>query len=92
MTNGATNRSFGLTTLENRHAKSMDRDPIRFRGKSGQPTRRPRPSAGGARRRVRGPAGQARQHYEGGNGVPHDVGSDDVNDYPREISGATSRP
>jgi DNA topoisomerase-1 len=85
------NRSFGLTTLEDRHAR-VDGASVRFRfrGKSGQRHEvglRDRRLARIVRRCQELP-GQDLFQYVGDDGVPHDVASDDVNAYLREISGA----
>jgi DNA topoisomerase-1 len=86
------NRSFGLTTLENRHA-TVDGTAIRFRfrGKSGQRHEvglRDRRLAAVVRRCQDLPGQELFQYIGDDDGVPHDVASDDVNDYLREISGA----
>ena len=86
------NRSFGLTTLENRHATvTGPAVRFRFRGKSGQPARGrdAGPAAGRGRPTMPGPA-RARNSSSTSTRTasPHDVASDDVNDYLREISGA----
>ena len=84
------NRSFGLTTLKRRHA-SVEGSAIRFRftGKSGQRHEvglRDRRLAAIVRRCQELP-GQELFAYVGDDGVPHDISSDDVNEYLREISG-----
>jgi DNA topoisomerase I len=78
------NRSFGLTTLRNRHA-AVEGTAImfRFRGKSGQQHEvglRDRRLAGVVRR-CRDLPGQELFQYVGEDGVPHDIASDDVNAY-----------
>jgi len=84
------NRSFGLTTLKRRHAK-VEGSAIRFRfaGKSGKRHEvglRDRRLAAIVRRCQDLP-GQELFAYIGDDGVPHDISSDDVNEYLREISG-----
>ena len=85
------NRSFGLTTLKTRHAKvSGTAVRFRFRGKSGRQHEvgiRDRRLAAVVRRCQELP-GQELFQYIGDDGVTRDVGSDDVNAYLREISGA----
>jgi DNA topoisomerase I len=83
------NRSFGLTTLRDRHA-AVDGTAItfRFRGKSG------RQSTVGLRdrrlaaivRRCQDLPGQELFQYVGPDGQPHDVASDDVNAYLGEVA------
>jgi DNA topoisomerase-1 len=84
------NRSFGLTTLKRRHA-TVEGSAIRFRfaGKSGQ-----RHEVGLRDRRLAAIVsrcqdlpGQDLFAYIGDDGVPHDVTSDEVNEYLREASG-----
>jgi len=84
------NRSFGLTTLKRRHAR-VEGSAIRFRfaGKSGQRHEvglRDRRLAAIVRRCQDLP-GQDLFAYVGDDGVAHDISSDDVNEYLREISG-----
>jgi DNA topoisomerase I len=85
------NRSFGLTTLRNRHAVvTGTRIRFRFRGKSGRQHEvglRDRRLAS-VIRRCQDLPGQELFQYVGEDGEPHDVASDDVNTYLREISGA----
>jgi len=85
------NRSFGLTTLERRHARVEGTSiRFRFRGKSGQRHEvgiRDRRLAAIVRRCQDLP-GQDLFQYVDDDGATHDVVSDDVNDYLREISGA----
>jgi DNA topoisomerase-1 len=85
------NRSFGLTTLRDRHAiVEGHRVRFRFRGKSGRlhevdlPDRR----LAGIVRRCRELPGQDLFQYLDDDGVVRDIGSDDVNAYLREITGA----
>jgi len=84
------NRSFGLTTLRNRHAKvTGTRVRFRFRGKSGREHQvgiRDRRLAAVVRRCQELP-GQELFQWVDDDGETHDVASDDVNDYLREISG-----
>jgi len=84
------NGSFGLTTLRNRHV-SVKGETMRFtfKGKSGKTWR-----LGIADRRVakvvrecQDLPGQELFAYHDDDGVPRDVGSGDVNDYLREITG-----
>jgi DNA topoisomerase I len=85
------NRSFGLTTLRTRHAQvNGTAIRFRFRGKSGQQHEvglRDRRLAGIVRRCQDLP-GQELFQYLDADGEPHDVASEDVNDYLREVSGA----
>ena len=85
------NRSFGLTTLKARHARVTGTAVhFRFRGKSGRlhevglrDRRLARVIA-----RCQDLPGQELFQYVGADGEPHDIASDDVNAYLREISGA----
>ncbi|MGK2851646.1 MAG: DNA topoisomerase IB [Candidatus Limnocylindrales bacterium] len=84
------NRSFGLTTLRDRHA-TVDGSAItfRFRGKSGQHHEvglRDRRLARIVRRCQELP-GQELFQYTDEAGEVRDISSDDVNDYLREASG-----
>ena len=85
------NRSFGLTTLRSRHARVTGTAiRFRFRGKSGRQAEvglRDRRLAAVVRRCQDLP-GQELFQYVGPDGDAHDVGSEDVNAYLREISGA----
>jgi DNA topoisomerase-1 len=85
------NRSFGLTTLEDRHARVTGTSiRFRFRGKSGRQHEvglRDRRLAAIVRRCQELP-GQDLFQYVGPDGEPVDLASDDVNAYLREISGA----
>jgi DNA topoisomerase-1 len=89
------NRSFGLTTLRNRHA-AVDGSAVtfRFRGKSGQQHEvglRDRRLAGVVRR-CRDLPGQELFQYVDAEGERHDVASDDVNGYLAEIApGVTAK-
>ncbi len=85
-----TNKSFGLTTLRARHVR-IDGKAVqfRFRGKSGvfhdvtvEDKRLARIIA-----RIRELPGQDLFQYIDDEGEPHAIGSADVNDYLREISG-----
>ncbi|HEY0442670.1 MAG TPA: hypothetical protein VGC90_00455 [Candidatus Limnocylindrales bacterium] len=84
------NRSFGLTTLRDRHAKIEGTQiRFRFRGKSGLQHEvgvRDRRLARVVRRCQELP-GQELFQYVDDDGEIRDVASDDVNDYLREISG-----
>jgi DNA topoisomerase-1 len=85
------NRSFGLTTLRSRHARVTGTAiHFRFRGKSGRQAEvglRDRRLAALVRRCQDLP-GQELFQYVGPDGEAHDIRSDDVNEYLREISGA----
>lgn len=84
------NKSFGLTTLRDRHATiSGARVRFRFRGKAGKLHEvglRDRRLASIVRRCQELP-GQELFQYVDGDGATGEVGSDDVNAYLREISG-----
>jgi DNA topoisomerase-1 len=85
------NDSFGLTTLRNRHVKvAGDRVEFQFRGKSGKFHKARVEDERLARiiRRTRDLPGQALFEYLDEEGKPQPVGSSDVNDYLKEISGA----
>jgi DNA topoisomerase-1 len=84
------NRSFGLTTFKDRHARVTGTSiRFRFRGKSG------RPHEVGLRdrrlativRRCQDLPGQELFQYLDDEGEPRDIGSHDVNEYLREASG-----
>ena len=86
-----TNNSFGLTTLRNRHVKVDGESRIRFdfRGKSGTEHHidlRNKKLAGVVRRCQDLP-GQELFQYLDDDGQPRTVGSDEVNEYLREITG-----
>jgi DNA topoisomerase-1 len=89
------NRSFGLTTLRDRHA-TVDGTAIRFRfrGKSGihhEVGLRDRRLAAVVRR-CRDLPGQELFQYVGDDGEPRDVRSEDVNDYLEAIApGVTAK-
>ncbi|HYH92323.1 MAG TPA: hypothetical protein VD763_04110 [Candidatus Saccharimonadales bacterium] len=83
------NRSFGLTTLRDRHA-SIEGTQVRFRfrGKSGQTHEvglRDRRLAAVVRRCQELP-GQELFQYQDADGAPRDVSSDDVNAYIRDAA------
>jgi DNA topoisomerase I len=84
------NRSFGLTTLKNRHVKVEGASlRFRFRGKSGithEIGLRDRRLAGVVKRCQELP-GQELLQYVDDEGQPRDVGSADVNEYLRAIAG-----
>jgi DNA topoisomerase-1 len=86
-----TNRSFGLTTMRNRHVKIENGSRIRFdfRGKSGTEhhidLRNKRLAS--VVRRCQDLPGQELFQYVNEAGEPQGVGSDDVNAYLQEITG-----
>jgi DNA topoisomerase I len=85
-----TNKSYGLTTLRNRHvgvAGSVVR--FNFRGKHGIPheVEIDDPRAAKVVRSCLDLPGQELFGYVGDDGQPHDIGSADVNAYLQEISG-----
>jgi DNA topoisomerase I len=85
------NDSFGLTTLRNRHVKvAGGRVEFQFRGKSGKYHKARIEDERLSRiiRRCRDLPGQALFEYLDDEGKPQAVGSSDVNDYLKEISGA----
>ncbi|HSC62674.1 MAG TPA: DNA topoisomerase IB [Caldimonas sp.] len=85
------NKSFGLTTLRNRHAAvSGDRLRLRFRGKSGKEheVSIDDPRVAKVVRRCQAMPGQELFQYVDEHGEVRSVGSDEVNVYIREISGA----
>jgi DNA topoisomerase-1 len=85
------NRSFGLTTLQDRHATiRADTVTFKFRGKSGQRHLLDVRSRKLARivKRCRDLPGYELFQYLDDSGAPIDVSSGDVNDYLRRISGA----
>ena len=84
------NRSFGLTTLRDRHARvGSDRIRFRFRGKGGRAAEVELSDARLARivRRCQDLPGQELFVYLDEDGEVRSIGSHDVNDYLREISG-----
>ena len=85
------NKSFGLTTLRNRHAAvSGSRLRLRFRGKSGKEheVALDDPRVARVVRRCQAMPGQELFQYVDDDGQPRTVDSADVNDYIREIAGA----
>jgi DNA topoisomerase-1 len=85
------NRSFGLTTLRNRHAAvSGTRLRLKFRGKSGKEheVALDDPRVARVVRRCQAMPGQDLFQYVDDAGGAHSVGSADVNDYIRAVSGA----
>ena len=89
------NRSFGLTTLHDRHARVEGTEvTFRFRGKSGRQHEvglRDRRLAGVVKR-CRDLPGRELFQYVGPDGEPHDVASDDVNGYLGDIApGVTAK-
>ena len=84
------NHSFGLSTLRDRHARVRgDQVSLSFRGKSGQ---RQQVELDDARvaavvRRCGDLPGQHLFRYRDGDGKLHRIGSQDVNDYLREVAG-----
>jgi DNA topoisomerase-1 len=84
------NGSFGLTTLENRHAKVRGSTVrFRFRGKSGvqQEVEVSDPHVARIVARCQDLPGQRLLEYQDEDGEAREVDSDDVNAYLREISG-----
>lgn len=84
------NRSFGATTLRDRHADARGgRLKLQFRAKSGKMQRLTIADGRLARlvRRCQDLPGQQLFQYLDADGVPHAVTSQDVNDYLREASG-----
>lgn len=84
------NRSYGLTTLRNRHADVKGaRLKLRFRGKSGvrHEVAIEDPRVARIVRRCQAMPGQDLFQYEDEAGQLHRVGSDEVNDYIRQASG-----
>ena len=85
------NKSYGLTTLRNRHARVNGRKIVfNFSGKSGITHRIDVEDEKLARivRKCREIPGQDLFTYIDDDGEPRDIGSADVNDYLREIAGA----
>ena len=85
------NDSFGLTTLRNRHVRvAGGRVEFQFRGKSGKYHKASVEDERLARiiRRCRDLPGQALFEYLDDEGKPQSIGSSDVNDYLKDISGA----
>lgn len=85
------NRSFGLTTLRDRHVKVRGSTlRLRFRGKSGKPVEAEVTDRRVARivKQLQELPGQELFSYVGDDGVVRNVSSQDVNDYLRETTGA----
>lgn len=85
-----TNKSFGLTTLRNRHVAIENNDvEFHFRGKSGVEHRVQLhdPRLARMMRQLRELPGQALFQYVDSEGLQHAIGSTDVNDYLRQLSG-----
>lgn len=85
------NRSYGLTTLQDRHARVAGRRiHFRFRGKSGKEHELDveHPVVARVVKKCQDLPGQDLFQYLDDDGVPRDVTSGDVNDYLREITGA----
>ena len=90
----ATNKSYGLTTLRNRHAGVRGSTlTLRFRGKSGveQQAQLDDPCVARVVRRCQQLPGQELFQYEDEDGQRHAIGSSDVNDYLREITESARR-
>ncbi len=86
------NRSFGLTTLRNRHADVRgSRLRLRFRGKSGvlHDVALEDPDVARIVRRCLDLPGEELFQYVDGNGAPHAIASTDVNDYLRDAAGTS---
>lgn len=84
------NKSFGLTTLQDRHAKiSKQKVKLEFRGKSGveHEFEVQDPRLAEIARRCQDLPGQELFQYLDEKGQVRDVGSADVNDYLREVTG-----
>ena len=85
------NRSFGLTTLQDRHVRVRGSTlRLRFRGKSGKLVEAEVTDRRVARivKQLQELPGQELFSYVGDDGVVRDVKSQDVNDYLRETTGA----
>nr|WP_235548311.1 DNA topoisomerase IB [Noviherbaspirillum sp. Root189] len=84
------NKSFGLTTLRDRHVR-IDGSEVefRFRGKSGvnHAIKVDDPRLARIVRKTRDLPGQELFQYIDDDGEPHTIGSSDVNDYLRSITG-----
>ncbi len=84
------NRSFGLTTLRDRHAEVNGGSiEFRFRGKGGRPHRVGvhDPRVARVVKRSQELPGQQLLQYVDDDGEVQDIDSDDVNEYLREITG-----
>ena len=86
-----TNHSFGLTTLRNRHVR-IDGSAVdfHFRGKSGvmHAVKVQDPRLARIIRRIRDLPGQDLFQYVDDDGERHAIGSTDVNEYLRDLTGA----
>ena len=85
-----TNKSFGLTTLRNRHVEVSGREiEFHFRGKSGvmHSIRLQDPKLARIVRRIRDLPGQELFQYLDDEGERHSIDSADVNDYLRSLTG-----
>jgi DNA topoisomerase-1 len=85
-----TNKSFGLTTLEDRHVSVKgDRIYFKFKGKTGKDWRLAHTHRRVARivRTCQDLPGQQLFQYEDDDGTPREVTSQDVNAYLREVTG-----
>ena len=84
------NKSYGLTTLQDRHAKfSRGKIKLEFRGKSGveHEFQIGDPRLAAIAKQCQDLPGQELFQYLDEQGVVHDIGSADVNDYLRDITG-----
>lgn len=84
------NKSYGATTLLNRHADvAGGKVKLKYRGKSGKVQEVAIADRALARlvRRTQDLPGQALFQYVGGDGEPRSIGSTDVNDWLRSVSG-----
>src|SRR5688572_10515324 len=85
------NKSYGLTTLQDRHAKFSRGGKVKleFRGKSGveHEFEIEDPRLAQIAKQCQDLPGQELFQYLDENGVVHDIGSGDVNDYLRQITG-----
>jgi len=85
-----TNHSFGLTTLKNKHAKVRGSQiEFKFRGKHGivHSIELSDPNIAKIVRKCQDLPGQEIFEYVDDGGARHDVKSDDVNEYLREVTG-----
>ncbi|KAF1041206.1 MAG: hypothetical protein GAK35_03473 [Herbaspirillum frisingense] len=85
-----TNKSFGLTTLRNRHVRIDGSDVMfRFRGKSGvqHEIKLHDPYVVRIIRKMRDLPGQELFQYLDDDGQPHSIDSGDVNAYLRDVTG-----
>ena len=84
------NKSYGLTTMKNRHVEvSGSTLRFRFRGKSGKyhSIKLTNPRLSRIVKRCQSLPGQDLFQYLDENGEPQSIGSSDVNDYLRDITG-----